>query len=144
MIYCINIHWKCGQLMQYSKRNLGHEKTSSEINYMDENLQAHNFTKDRCEVWLLVYCQLGFLDLSFFILSSFPLPAFGFYSIWFKIVLLGIRLQEKRLQDSSLAQQMFYPWTTYTMKTLLLRATKKRQGFVEVGIPAVQYKLFIG
>lgn len=56
MMYDINIHWKCAQMMQYSKENLGRERTSLEINYVDENLQAHNFTKARCEVWLLAYC----------------------------------------------------------------------------------------
>jgi hypothetical protein len=48
-------------------------------------------------------------------------------------MLLGTGLQEKRLQESSLAQQMLYPWTNYTMKNWLLRATKKSPGFVEVG-----------
>lgn len=86
--------------------------------------------------------NLAFSTLLFFFSFLPPTPlSFGFYSIWFKTVLLGIRLPEKRLQESSLAQQMLYPWMNYTMKSLLLRATKKSQGFVEVGSPAVQYKL---
>ena len=80
----------------------------------------------------------------FFLSFLYPIPlSFGFYTVSFETMLFGFRLREKRLQESSLAQQTLYPWMNYTMKNLLLRATKKSQGFVEVGSPAVQYKLFI-
>jgi hypothetical protein len=56
MIYCINIHGKCAQMILSSKQSCGHEGTHLKINYVDENLQAHDVPEARCEVWLLAYC----------------------------------------------------------------------------------------
>lgn len=54
------------------KQNLGHERTSLEINYVDENLQAHTFSKarHRYDSWHTANLA-SFLDLTF---SSFISP----------------------------------------------------------------------
>lgn len=144
MIYYINPHWKCTQMMQSWNRILAMKEQAQKLT-MWMKIFTHT-TSPKPDTGMILGALLTWLSWPCFFLFHHSPPLFlffCFYSIWFKTVLLGIRLREKRLQESSLALQMLYPWTNYTMKSCFWGPPKRSQGFVEVGNPAVQYKLCI-
>lgn len=63
------------------KQNLGHERTSLEINYVDENLQAHTFSEARHRYDSWHTANLASLTLLFPLSSPHPFLFSRFYSI---------------------------------------------------------------
>lgn len=59
------------------KQDLGHERASLEINYVDQNLQAHNFSEVRHRYDSWHTANLAFLTLLFF---SFIPPLFSSFA----------------------------------------------------------------
>ena len=55
------------------KQDLGHERASLEINYVDQNLQAHNFSEVRHRYDSWHTANLAFLTLLFFSFTNISL-----------------------------------------------------------------------
>lgn len=74
---------------------------------------------------LIIGLLLTWLSWPYIFFLSFTLPGSLWLLHWFSTA--SFACGRRGCRRSSLAQQTLYPWMNYTMKNLLLRATKKSQ-----------------